>query len=101
LYVEADEVGAQQSIQQFPLPGADGKGFRCRPWDVPKNGYPRIRSFPLDHSGQQREMIVLYQDDGLLGTFHFFKQSVGEFAIDVLVLLPVVCAKDRTRVGDM
>ena len=44
LDVEADQVGAQQAVEQFALPRADAEGLRIRPGDVPEDGDARIRA---------------------------------------------------------
>src|SRR6266436_6941176 len=61
LNVKADEVGAQQTVDQFALPGADAENFRIRPGNVPEDGDAGIGARFLDHAGKQREMIILDQ----------------------------------------
>ena len=44
LNVESDQVGSQQPIHQFALPGTNSERLRIRPRDVPKNGHARVRA---------------------------------------------------------
>jgi len=53
-----------------------------------------------DHARQQREVIVLDQDDGI-GGLGFADHRVGEPAVDGEVGVPVRRAKDRARVRDV
>ncbi len=93
LHVETDQVGAQQPVQQFALPGADAERFRVRPRDVPEDRNPGIRPPLLDHARQQSEMIVLHKNHRVLSSGHLLQCGIGELAIHLLVLLPVGGAK--------
>ena len=42
LHVEANEVGAQQSVQQFSLPGTNVEGLGIGPWDMPEDGHAGV-----------------------------------------------------------
>ena len=101
LDVEAHQVGAQQAFQQFALPGANAKGLRIRPGNVPEDGHARAGHSLLHHARQQREMIVLHQHHGLFHPLHFLEQRVGELSIHRLVMLPIFGAKDGARMGDV
>src|ERR1700676_1678443 len=101
LNMEPDHVGSQQPFHQFALPRADSKCLRIRPWNVPENRYPSVWPFLLDHSGEQRELVILHQNQRLLAVFHLFQQSISEFAIDRLILLPVSSAKNGAGMRDM
>src|SRR5258706_12282094 len=70
LNVKADEIGAEQPVNQFALPGADAEDFGIRPGNVPEDGDASVRPGFLDHARQQREMIILDEDDGGLSAFH-------------------------------
>src|SRR5580765_4454648 len=65
LDVEADKIGAKQTVHQFALPWTDSECLRIRPGDVPEDRNARIRATLLDHSWKKSEMIVLYQNDGI------------------------------------
>jgi len=45
LNMEAEKIRAQQSIQEFPLPGTDPEGFRVGPRYVPEDCHPGIGPF--------------------------------------------------------
>ena len=64
LNVKTDEIGAEQPVDQFALPGADAEDFGIRPGDVPEDGDASVGARFLDHAGKQGEMIILDQDDG-------------------------------------
>ena len=51
LNVEADEVRAQQAVQQLTLPRANAEGFRIRPGNMPEDGHARVGMLGLDHGG--------------------------------------------------
>ena len=101
LNVEADQVRAEQSIHEFALPWTDSESLRIRPGDMPENGHARVGAFVFDHARQQREMIVLHQNERLLRIRDLLEHRIGEFTIDLLVVFPVLRAKDRPRVRDM
>ena len=75
LNVKADQVRAEQPVQQFVLPRADPEGLGIRPRDVPENGHARVGALFLDHRGKQREMVVLYQYDGTALRRDLFQQG--------------------------
>ena len=101
LDVETDEIGSQKAIQQFALPGADAEDFGIGPGDMPEDGYASVGARFLDHAGKQREVIVLDEDDGRFGAFHFLEHGVGKVAIHALVIQPILGPKDRARVRDV
>src|ERR1700730_6717180 len=68
---------------------------------MPENCHPSIVSFLFDKPGQQREMVVLHQNDRVGRAFHLFEQSVSELMVDSLVMLPIIGTEDRPGVRDM
>src|SRR5580704_6930130 len=46
-------------------------------------------------------MIILHQNDGVVLAFHFFEHRAGEFAVDLLIGLPIFDAEDGAGVGDV
>ena len=66
LDVKSDQIRAQHSVDQFPLPGADAECFSIRPGNMPENCNPRVGTFLLDQSRQQGEVVVLNQHQRLL-----------------------------------
>src|ERR1035438_2531959 len=101
LNVEANQIRSQQAIDQFSLPRTDSKRFRVRPWYMPEDRNPRVRTRLLDHPGQEREMIILGQEYGTLQPFHFFQHRVGEASIRSLIMFPVGDTKQRAGVRDV
>ena len=101
LHMESDQVGAQQAVQQLPLPGADSKGLRIRPGNVPENRDARIGTLLLDHARQQREVIVLNQHHRILFSLDLLQQRVRELPIHGFVEFPVFGAESRASVGDV
>ena len=101
LGVEAHQVGAQQAEEDLLLPGADAEGLEVRPRNVPEEGDARVRARLLDELGQQREMVVLHQDDRPLGLLHLLDDRGGEMRVHRAVLLPVVGTELRALVHDV
>src|SRR5580704_14248375 len=101
LDMEADQVCAEQPIDQIARPGADSEDFRIGPWNVPENGDACIGAGFLDHSRKQREMIILRQDDRRFDTLHFLEQRIGEAPIHLLIGKPVIRPENRTRMRDV
>src|SRR5260370_40854272 len=101
LYVEPDQVGAQESIHEFSLPRANAECLLVGPRDMPENCHPSIASSLFDKPGQQREMVVLHQNDRVYRAFHLFEQSVSELVVDSLVMLPIIGTEDRPGVRDV
>src|ERR1700730_8818934 len=101
LDLEANEVGAQQTIDKFALPRADAKNFRIRPRNVPKNRNTRVGPRFLDHPRKQREVIILREKNRRFRALHFLQNDVRKSAIDFLILYPVLGPADWARMRDM
>ena len=101
LDVEADQIRAEQAIQQLALPGADAEGFRIGPGDVPEDGHARIRTALLDHLREQREMVVLHEHDRAFFVRDFLEHGIGEMFVDGTIGFPVAGAEDGACVGDV
>src|SRR5216683_1056490 len=67
---------------------------------MPENCHPSIASSLFDKPGQQREMVVLHQNDRVKRTFHLFDDSVSELVVDSLVVFPIIGPEDRPGVSD-
>ena len=100
LHVKAEQVAAEQAVENLFLPRTDAERFAVRPRDVPEVADDRIGTLPLDDSGQQRKVIVLHEDDGRRAV-DLFEHGVGELRVDARVLLPVGRVEDRPRVSDV
>ncbi len=68
---------------------------------MPENGDANIRPLFLDELGQESEVIILHQNDGVVLAFHFFEHGAGEFAVDLLIGLPIFHARKIGRVCAM
>jgi hypothetical protein len=55
----------------------------------------------FDQSRQQREVIVLYQHDRIFNAAQLFQHRLGEFLVDLLVLLPISVPEDRPCMRDV
>ena len=99
--VEADQIGAQQPIQQLRLPWADAEGLRIGPGNMPEDGHARVGPGVLHHPRQQREVIVLHKHHGVFAALHLFEQRIGKPLVHALVALPVGGAEDGPRVRDV
>ena len=101
LDVETDQIGAEQAVEQFALPGTNREGFRIGPGNVPENRDASVGPRGLDQPRQQREVIILNQHERRFGGFDFLQHGLREFFVDALVVLPIGGAETRTRVGDV
>ena len=101
LNVESDQVRAQQAVHQFPLPRADAEHFGIRPRNVPENRHARVRARFLHHSRQQREVIVLREENRRFRALHFLQHHVRKPPVNLLVINPILGAENRPRVRDV
>ena len=101
LNVEANEVRAQQSFDQFALPGANPEHFRVGPGNVPENRHPGVGPDVFHHAWNERQVIVLRQENRGVHIRHLLQNGVGEALVDPLVLQPVFRAENRTGVRDV
>ena len=97
LGVKAHDTAAQQAFQQLLAPRADPHPPGVRPRDVPEHNHRRRRQPLANHGRRQREMIVLHQDDRVVG-IDFVAHRVGELLVHGAVVAPVVGAERRPRV---
>ena len=100
LHVKAEQVAAEHAVQDLFLPRADAERFAVRPRNVPEMADDGIGAPPLDHSRQQRKVIVLHEDDGRRA-LDLFEHGLGELRVDARILLPVRGVEDGPGVGDM
>ena len=100
LGMEPEDAAAQKSIEQLRAPRADRESLRIRPGDVPESDDGRIGQLFANQPGQQGEVVVLHQDDGI-GDLGLFDDGAGEFGVRFGVLFPVAGAKGRSDVGDV
>jgi hypothetical protein len=93
LNVKTDEVGSEKTVDKLALPGANPEDFSIGPGNVPEDGDTRIGPRFLDHSREQSKVIVLCEKDRRFGAFHFCEDGIGEAAIDLPVVNPVLGTK--------
>ena len=79
---------------QMPKRSAFGQGMCQNVRTVARGSRSRIMR------GSEREVVVLHQDDRIVGV-DLLAHRVGEPLVDGLVVLPVLAAEDRARVGDV
>ena len=48
--MKADQIRAQQPVEQVALPWADAERFRVGPRDVPEDGHARVGPLVLDQA---------------------------------------------------
>ena len=77
LNMEANQVGAQQAIEQFPLPRTDGEGLGIGPGNMPEDGDARVRTLPFENPGQRRE-VTLVPFGGLRKIYGFQQKIMGD-----------------------
>ena len=63
LRVEAEDAAAEHAVEQLVPPRADRERLGVRPRDVPERDDRRARQPVADHARQQREVVVLHEDD--------------------------------------
>ena len=66
LDVEAQQVVAEQAVDDLLAPRADAERLAVRPGNVPELADDRIGPRLLDEPRQQREVVVLHEDDRAL-----------------------------------
>ena len=101
LDVEAHQIGAQQPVQQFALPGANPERFRIGPGNVPEDRHPGVRARALDQLRQQGEMVVLHHDHRTFFVADLFQHGRRELPVDGLVMFPVFRAERGPGVRDV
>ena len=63
LNVKADQIGAEQAVQEFALPGTDPERFGIGPGNVPEDRDASVGALLFDQARQKREVIVLNQNN--------------------------------------
>src|SRR3989344_1701535 len=79
LRVESYDVRAHHPHEDLLFPRTDPEGFRVGPGDVPEERYSGIGTIFLDQKGQEREVIVLDQDERRFLILDLLKKGFGEF----------------------
>ena len=98
--MKAEDRAAEHALENFPPPGADAEGLGVRPGNVPEGQDGRPGQAGANHRRQEREVVVLHQDDRILAA-RFGDDGIGEALVDGPVVLPVGLAEDGTHMGDM
>src|SRR6266567_8517328 len=68
---------------------------------MPEDSYASVGPALLNHSRQQRKMIILHQHHRLTDILHFLEQSVRKLPVHFLIMLPIAGPEKGTRVRDM
>ena len=100
LHVEPEQIAAEQTVEDLFLPRANAECFAVGPRDVPEVADDGIGTAPLDDPRQQREVIVLHEDDRRRA-FDLVEHGLRKLRVDARILLPVRCVEDGSGVGDM
>ena len=101
LDVESDQVRSEHAVEQLALPGTDGERLGIGPGNVPENRHTRVGTPFLDHARQEGKVIILHEHGGARFTFHLVEESVGEFPVHGLVVLPIPGAERRAGMGNV
>jgi hypothetical protein len=100
LGVEADDAAAQQPVEDLVAPRADAEALGVGPGDVPE-GEDGGAGQPLaDEPGGEGEVVVLHEDDGVLGV-GLLPDRLGEAGVDGDVVLPVLLAEGGAGVREV
>ena len=100
LHVEAEQIAAEEAVEDLFLPRADAEGLPMRPWNVPEMADDRVWTALLDESRKQREVIVLHQHDRG-GAVDFLEDGLGELRVDARILFPVAGVENGPRIRDV
>ena len=84
----------EQAVEHLLAPGQDAEGLGVGPGDVPEGDDGGVRQALAHQARQQREVVVLHQDDRVLGA-RLVGHHLGEAPVHVLVVLPVGRAEHR------
>jgi hypothetical protein len=98
--LEADDIAAEQALDDLVAIRQAVEPSRIGPRDVPETDDGGIRQAVAQHLWQQREVIVLHEDDRPCAT-GLGDDSVGEAPIHVLVVPPVVARETRRLERDV
>ena len=101
LRVEAEDAAAEQPFEQLVAPRADAEALGVRPGDVPEGEDRRARQPLADQPRREREVVVLHEDDRVVGVDLVARRRRAKRSVDLLVVLPVLAAEDRPRVRDV
>ena len=101
LNVKANQVGAQQPVNEFTLPWANPEDFGVWPGDMPENRDAGVWANFLNHARNQCQVIVLRQENRRIHVRHFLQNSIGKPLVNPLVLQPVLGSKNRPGVRDV
>ena len=98
--MEAEDRAAEQAVEDLLAPRTDAEYLGVWPRYVPEGDDDRLGQLLADQPWQQREMIVLDEDDRALG-LGLLKNDLGELAVDGLVAFPVGGPEDGPCEGDV
>jgi hypothetical protein len=100
LHVEAQEVAAEQPVEELFGPGQEPPHLAVRPGDVPEVGDEKVGAGPPQHARQEREVVVV-DEDHARRVAELVEHRVGEGPVGRAVVRPVSMAEDRRHVRDV
>jgi len=86
--VEADQVGAQEPLQQPLAEGKRAEYLRCRKRDVQEEGDARVRQALPHQLGHEHELVVVHPHE--IPRLVVSGDDVGETLVDAFVGVPVL-----------
>ena len=98
--MESQNTAPEKPLQNFLAPGADSETFRVRPGNVPESDDRRVRQFVPDQFREQGEMVILYQDDRIVGG-GFFSDGLSESFVNRHIVVPIRRAERGPYMGDV
>ena len=93
--LEADQVGAEQPLQQLAAPRDLAEQLAGRERDVQEEADPQVGPLLAQHLRDQLQLVVLHPDHGVLGGD--LGGPVGEAAVDGDVRVPPLAVELRRR----
>src|SRR5688572_15223334 len=90
--MESQDARSEEPQNDLLMPGADRDALGVGPGNVPERDDGRPRQPSADHGRRQGEVIVLYENDRILG-IDLLAYGRGEFLVDSIVVFPVLRAE--------
>ncbi len=98
--MEAEQIVAEETLEEFFLPREGAEGFLVGPGDVPELGDDEIAAGVLEHARQQAEVIILDEHEGR-PTVRLLDHRAGEQFVDLAISLPLARQEHGPGVGNV
>ena len=95
--VEANQVRAQQPIEQLSLPRANAESLGIGPWNMPEDRHASLWPRRFHQLRKQSQVVVLDKNRGVGARRDLLKHRGGEFLVHLLVVLPIRCTENGPR----